>query len=392
MKTSTRRLRWPWIAGAAVGAASLATACSQRVGADFNVTLGSTASGAGGSGGGAVSSNSSSSIGGGGSVGSSGSTGTGGSGGAGGNGCGGVLCLPETVAANQDFPWGLVVEGTSVYWTVAGASFGTNILGKDGAIRRRGIDGGDVETVLDLIRTPDQIASDGEYLYWTSTVPAPNGAVHRCLITGCVRENVALGQDSPTGITVRGAYVYWASSGNGTVSRRLRDQQVDGGAPIEVVATGRDHPNLVVSDADGVYFTEFSPTGSVWRIGDDLMPTAFAQAMDTPAGLVARVGDVCVTTYNAAGVVQCVDKVTHEASLTAAVGQDHPAELAGEGKALYWANNIDHGQIMRWRPGDLAPIALAVDQPFPNGIVVAGKWVYWTNNVLAGSVMRALKD
>jgi hypothetical protein len=372
------------IVGAAVSVASVVTACSQLVGADFNVTLGTTASGAGGSGGGASSSSSGGDA--------SSTTGSGSSGGSGGNGCGGMPCLPETVAMNQDYPWGLVVVGSWVYWTNAGPSYGTNILSKDGSIRRRGIDGGDVETVLDQIRTPDQIASDGEYLYWTSTVAAPNGAVFRCLISGCVREAVAQNQASPTGVTVRGAYVYWASAGDGTVSRRLRDQQADGGAASEVVATGRDHPNLVVADTDGVYFTEFSPTGSVWSIGDDLNPMSFAQPMDTPAGLVARVGDVCVTTYNAAGLVQCIDKVTHEASLTVAVGQDHPAELASDGKAFYWTNNTAQGQIMRWRPGDEKPTPLAVGLPFPNGIVVAGKWVYWTNNVLGGSVMRALKD
>ena len=211
-------------------------------------------------------------------------------------------------------------------------------------------------------------------------------------ISGCVREAVALNQASPTGVTVRGAYVYWASAGDGTVSRRLRDQQADGGAAGEVVATGLDHPNLVVADTDGVYFAEFSPTGSVWKLGDDLLATAFTQPMDTPAGLVVRPGDVCVTTYNAAGLVQCNDKVTHEASLTVAIGQDHPAELASDGTALYWANNIAKGQIMRWRSGDVKPRAIAVDLPFPNGIVVAGKWVYWTNNVLGGTVMRALKD
>ena len=222
MKTSTPRLRWPLTVGAAIGVASVVTACSQLVGADFNVTLGSTVSGAGGSGGGAVSSSSGE---------SNSATGVGGGTGAGGNGCGGMPCPPETVAMNQDFPWGLVIVATSVYWTSAGASHGTNIVTNDGAIRRRGIDGGDVETVLDQIKTPDQIASDGEYLYWTSTVVWPDGVVYRCLISGCVREAVALNQASPTGVTVRGAYVYWASGGDGSVSRRLRDQQADGGGP-----------------------------------------------------------------------------------------------------------------------------------------------------------------
>lgn len=155
-----------------------------------------------------------------------------------------------------------------------------------------------------------------------------------------------------------------------------------------MLATGLDHPNLIISDTDGVYLSEFSPTGTVWKLGDDLVPTSFMQTMDTPAGLAARPGDVCVTTYNGSGLVQCLDKVTHEASLTVAIGQDHPAELAGDGSTLYRANNAAHGQIMRWRPGDVTPTTLASNQSYPNGIVVAGKWVYWTNNVSGGTVGR----
>jgi hypothetical protein len=368
------------IAGAAVGLASVVTACSQLVGADFNVTLGSTASGAGGSGGGAASSGSSGS-----------GTGVGG-GGAGGNGCGGMPCLPETVAMNQDYPWGLVVVGNSVFWTAGGASFHSNPPLNDGAIWRVSIDGTDPKAILAQIKAPNQIASDGEYLYWTSTVSWPDGAVYRCLITGCVRETVAPNQASPTGVTVGGLFVYWTSSGDGTVRRRLRDQQAVGGGAIDTVAMSLDHPNLIVADAAAVYFAEFSPTGKVWSLGNDMTPKAFTQPLDTPAGLVAGVGDVCITTYNVSGVVQCFDKVTYEPSLTVAIGQDHPAELASDGKAFYWANNAAQGQIMRWTPGDVKPTALAVGLPSPNGIVVAGKWVYWTNNVLGGSVMRTLKD
>jgi hypothetical protein len=116
------------------------------------------------------------------------------------------------------------------------------------------------------------------------------------------------------------------------------------------------------------------------------------QPLDTPTGLVVRGGDICYTTFNPMGLVQCVDKVSQEPSFKAAIEQPNPAGLATDGTALYWANSNLDGQIMRRRPGDQVPIAIASNQPYPNGVVVAGKWVYWTNHILGGSVMRTLKD
>jgi hypothetical protein len=377
MRTSINGVRWLVMLAAAGGGAGLATACSQIIGADFDVKLASTS--AGGAGGDAGP--------------GTGSAGLGGGGGAGGaSTCDVNPCPAETVAADQDYPWGLVVQGDSVYWTVAGASLGADPPKNDGAIRRASVNGGDVETVLGQLQAPNQIASDGEYLYWTSTISAPGGGVYRCLISGCVKETVAPTQGFPTGVTVGGAYVYWSATGDGAIRRRLRDQQADGGAGIDTAMGSFDHPNLVVQDVDAVYFAEFSPTGEVWRLGGDLSATPITQPLNTPTGLVVHGGDICYTTFNPMGLVQCVDKVSHEASFTAAIEQPYPAGLATDGTALYWANGTLDGQIMRRGPGDQGPIAIASNQPSPNGVVVAGKWVYWTNHRLGGSVMRTLKD
>jgi hypothetical protein len=402
MRRSLSSARWLMILAAA-GAPVLATACSQLIGADFDVVRGSTGTGAGGGGGGATgtggddagppdgSDGGTTSSSSGGST-SSASSSSSSSGAGGGPICPGALCIPETVADNQDYPWGLVLQGSTVYWATAGASINPGPPTKDGSIWRADLAGGAAVKVLDQLRSPNQLATDGAYLYWTSTAGGGQGAVHRCLITDCVAELVASGQSSPTGIAVLGPYVYWANAGDGTVRRRLRDQLVDGGDAVDTVAITLDYPNLLVADVDALYVTEFSPTGKVWKVEQDLTASPFSMAHDTPAGLAMHGTDVCYTMFIQAGTVLCADKSSKEESNTASSPQPNPAGLASDGKALYWANSNQGGQIMRWRNDDADAVAIASNQHFPNGIIVAGKWVYWTNHELGGSVMRVLKD
>lgn len=383
------RFRVRVVLAAVVGAASLGTACAQIIGADFNVTLGSTSGSAGGSTG-----TSTSTGGAGGDAGPDDAIGPDvgpGSGGAGGGPqCDVSPCPPETVAPSEDRPWGLVVQGEWVYWTNAGVSFYPGPPTNDGAIRRVSTKGGVAETVLGQLVAPDQIATDGTSLFWTSSVNG-FGAVYRCLISKCIKEDVALAQDLPTGIAVHGGFVYWTTSGDGKVHRRHLDPTLDAGSDMDADLTGFSQPNLIAVDTDRVFISEFVSNGYVWRIGDNLVAAPTKNTIDTSTGIVVLGTNVCYTTFLPSGGVQCIDRGSLLDTITPATMQAYPAGLATDGQALYWVNAGPPGQVMRWRPGQ-KPVEIASNPLSPNGIVVADKWVYWTNFSLGGSVMRTLKD
>ena len=60
-------------------------------------------------------------------------------------------------AADQRGVTGIVVEGTFVYWSLS-----------NGSVRRRSVDGGGVETVVEGLTLPNQIAVDETHVYWTT--------------------------------------------------------------------------------------------------------------------------------------------------------------------------------------------------------------------------------
>jgi hypothetical protein len=66
--------------------------------------------------------------------------------------------------------------------------------------------------------SPNRIAVDDEYVYWTSNV-ASAGTVKRAPVGGGPTVTLATGQANPTGITVDRDAVYWADNGNGTIMK-----------------------------------------------------------------------------------------------------------------------------------------------------------------------------
>jgi hypothetical protein len=378
------------IFAAALSAASLGTACAQLIGADFDVTLGSTTGSGGGSTATSTSTSTSSSSGAGGDAGPDTGPGSGGGGGA--PVCDPMPC-PEVVAKHQAYPWGIATQGDSVYWTNAGASFHAGgPPSADGSIGRASIasnDGVGSIAVSNLIG-PDQIAADTSALYWTSNVPAV-GKLFRAPFGTLIPEALAQGMDSPVGVAIGGPFVYWTTTGDGHLRWLTRSKPANPGAAPDGDVSGLSQPGLIAPRANGVYVTEYAMSGRVMSIGDNLSSDPIVQGLDHPTGVLSFDADVCYTTNAASGTVACVVASTHVVDFVVADGQSSPAGLATDGTSFYWANGTADGQIMRGTSGGAPPKAIASHQASPNGILVVGKWVYWTNHALDGSVMRTPK-
>jgi hypothetical protein len=133
---------------------------------------------------------------------------------------GAVVKAPKTggdVATVAKVPAGkvqrLAADDGAVYWT----DFGTGDPQWSGRVYRAALADGKVDTLSDAA-SPFGIAVDGDSVYWTSSADVGGKVMSRKKAGGETRI-LAQDQHGPKGIAVDEKYVYWVNSGDGSVSR-----------------------------------------------------------------------------------------------------------------------------------------------------------------------------
>jgi hypothetical protein len=156
--------------------------------------------------------------------------------------------LPEVFAPHADGTRRIAVAATRVCGVTAGSG------SRAGAIRRRRFtsttDGG-VSIAGDL-DSPAGVAVVGAYVFYSVRgVSDLDGSIHRCDVTGANKVLIAAGQARPLGIAADTTHVYWANRLDGTIHRARWD-----GSEHEEIVQNLGGPNAVAVDVDGIYWTE----------------------------------------------------------------------------------------------------------------------------------------
>jgi hypothetical protein len=291
-------------------------------------------------------------------------------------------CQPVGLAAGTLAPGYLAVDGTSVYWTSAGAS--------DERVMKVGIDGGDPVRLADG-HTPWGIAVNATHVYWAN---AGDGTVWRAGLDGGGAATLATGLCGPGAIALDEANVYWTNGGppstdgespspdcgppsNGVVMA----MPLDGGFPV-VLAPSQRRPWGIAVDASYVYWVNFTNPGSVWKVakgGGE--PVALAAPQTFPIGITVDATSVYWTNNDIAdgGVMKVGIDGGDPVVLAPASG---PLGVAVDATNVYWAEP-GRGAVMRVPLGGGMPSWVASGQNTPNNIRLSTTAVYWT----AGSNM-----
>ena len=168
-------------------------------------------------------------------------------------GCGGG---PTVLATLQDNPWGIAVDGTSIYWVNDAAAGSVVTCPKTGC----GTSNSLLVTLANGQNSARTMAVDANSTYW---VTQGAGTVMKCQKTGCALSPTMLasGLTNPQGVAVDDTWVYFTEPSANAVKKVPKN-----GGSVVLVAGGQQTPFNVAVDAKWVYWTNNVATGSVMKV------------------------------------------------------------------------------------------------------------------------------
>lgn len=296
------------------------------------------------------------------------------------------------VASGQDFPHGIAVDTTWVYWS--------NVV--LGTIRKADKHGaGNPVLVVGGQNEPQRLVTDAGYLYWTNAgTPSSSffdGELARISLDPAgpgTRQLLASNQRRIADVALDRDHVYWVVTGTMTSGHYFGDGSIwrankDGSTP-EMLAQMQNFPSRIAVGGTHVYWTN-DYGGTVMRCavgGCSLSPETLYEMQDEPSGIALDATGVYWANYHGGSIMKgALDGKTPAFALAESRG--FIDALTTDGQTLFWTEAITHDVMgIPNAGGMLSP--RATDQKLPLDIAVDEEAVYWTDET-SGTVMRAPK-
>ena len=303
--------------------------------------------------------------------------------GGGGHGQGGFE-PPVALLTDEDLPRPLVIDKERLYWATEGSK----------QIRSIPKGGGSAVTLAATGQsTPQSIAADVDFIYWTET--SPDCDIHGDRVMGLPKESPA---EVPTefysacdrglrSLVVDGVALYWTEA-EGRI--RKRDK---GPTTALVFANNLIAPFGLAQDAFNLYWTRYEADQPITlknKSGDE-PPVVLADHQDKATGIAVDSEAVYWIT-DGGQVMKLVKADAPDAAggkpgeiVQLAAQQNHPEGIALDATHVYWTNAGDN-RIMTISKMGGAPEVLAEGQNYPAAIAVDESGIYWTNYI-GGQIM-----
>ncbi|MDP8999821.1 MAG: hypothetical protein M3O46_06895 [Myxococcota bacterium] len=166
-------------------------------------------------------------------------------------GGGGPLTI---VAPRENHPHAITFDQNNVYWVDYGDAAAATPTGSVKQAPKVGCTADAATCPVLLAQNEDKpwdVAVDDTSVYWTDH--ANPGSVKKVPIGGGTVVTLASGQGAPYGIAVDADYVYWTNFDDKNVMRLSKG--ADGGAPF-ALATAQNTPSALVVDSKNVYWAD----------------------------------------------------------------------------------------------------------------------------------------
>jgi hypothetical protein len=153
-------------------------------------------------------------------------------------------CSVTVIASMQDYPTGITLAGSNVYWS--NSSDGSNT----GSIVTMPQSGGTLTTLATNLNSPGDLTNDGTYLYFMPNSNDYLAVVSKLALTGGTVSSLGTG-DYGEDIVTTGGWVYWTDY----FAESIFAVPAAGG-PVATIASGLITPEGIASDGVNVYWTE----------------------------------------------------------------------------------------------------------------------------------------
>jgi len=265
---------------------------------------------------------------------------------------------PREIAFNQDFPSGIAVDGDvdvrRAHWINEGT----------GAVMRARLDGKYERLSLEGLGARGNLELHGGSLYFGTV---DNLIVHFSPASG-ILSSVTIEEEAPVSIATdaTGANVYWTFRGSSLNEGGLKRAPASGDEPSKTLISMQQNPLAITVDGEHIYWVNagslsVSADGSVVRDGSILRvkiaggdPELLADEQAVPYAIAIDTGHVYWTNLGD-GCVMRAPKSGGEDAVCLATGQSNPVAIAvdDDGDFVYWANagtaakSFSDGSIMR---------------------------------------------
>jgi Cys-rich repeat protein len=290
-----------------------------------------------------------------------------------------------TLAASQDTPYGLAVNGSDVYWTNCADRGAVMTIPRDGGAPRA--------LVTDRWR-PTELIADPSNVYWLEFDP---GSVMKVARAGGAPVVLAAAP-FPRALAVDDTHVYFTSGSDEPGSGSVWKVPREGGSPA-MLAAGLTMPRGIVVHAGDVYWSSMGPDGALMRIAaGGGVPTRLGTHGTLTGGIAVN-----ATTIFFTGIYSnAVAKMPLNGGPVVGVGFAKAVyQVVVDGPDVYWPKRhrcVGSGCASTppccWETVWTAPTvggsaaAVASEQGSPWNVAVDDRSVYWTD-AMRGMVLRA---